>query len=177
MTFSICARTGLVQSPSPGCLHQLQSKGQQSGVCASLQPADGSLWGGWELARDLCQSENHSSFLLDFCLYSSCIVTTVVRSLTSSCSFQVYIEDSLGERIWVDSSHCKNFVDNIQTAFSTKMPPKSMLLQLQTDTGRSGGDISAGIVLYVCTYRFVQVWIQGHWIWLLIITTSCNIGR
>ena len=56
--------------------------------------------------------------------------------------FQVYIEDSLGERIWVDSSHCKNFVDNIQTAFGTKMPPKSMLLQ--TDTSRSAGDLSAG---------------------------------
>ncbi|XP_051995791.1 integrator complex subunit 1 [Xyrauchen texanus] len=55
---------------------------------------------------------------------------------------KVYIEDSLGERIWVDSSHCKTFVDNIQTAFSTKMPPKSMLLQ--TETGRSGGDLSAG---------------------------------
>uniref|UniRef100_A0A8C4SH98 Integrator complex subunit 1 n=1 Tax=Erpetoichthys calabaricus TaxID=27687 RepID=A0A8C4SH98_ERPCA len=55
---------------------------------------------------------------------------------------KVYIEDSLGERIWVDSPHCKNFVDNIQTAFCTKMPPKSMLLQ--TDTGRSGGDLSAG---------------------------------
>uniref|UniRef100_A0A3Q3XEF0 Uncharacterized protein n=1 Tax=Mola mola TaxID=94237 RepID=A0A3Q3XEF0_MOLML len=55
---------------------------------------------------------------------------------------KVYIEDSLGERIWVDSSHCKNFVDNVQTAFGTKMPPKSMLLQ--ADTGRSGGDLSAG---------------------------------
>ncbi|XP_075894687.1 integrator complex subunit 1 isoform X2 [Nelusetta ayraudi] len=55
---------------------------------------------------------------------------------------KVYIEDSLGERIWVDSSHCKNFVDNIQTAFGTRMPPKSMLLQ--ADTGRSGGDLSAG---------------------------------
>ncbi|XP_056609182.1 integrator complex subunit 1 isoform X1 [Triplophysa dalaica] len=55
---------------------------------------------------------------------------------------KVYIEDSLGERIWVDSSHCKTFVDNIQTAFTTTMPPKSMLLQ--TDTGRSGGDLSAG---------------------------------
>lgn len=55
---------------------------------------------------------------------------------------QVYIEDSLGERIWVDSSHCKTFVDNIQTAFNTKMPPKTMLLQ--TETGRSGGDLSAG---------------------------------
>ncbi|XP_063042002.1 integrator complex subunit 1 isoform X2 [Engraulis encrasicolus] len=55
---------------------------------------------------------------------------------------KVYIEDSLGERIWVDSSHCKTFVDNIQTAFGTKMPPKSMLLQ--AETGRSGGDLSAG---------------------------------
>lgn len=55
----------------------------------------------------------------------------------------MYIEDSLGERIWVDSSHCKNFVDNIQTAFGTKMPPKSMLLQ--ADTGRTGGDLSAGM--------------------------------
>lgn len=55
---------------------------------------------------------------------------------------KVYIEDSLGERIWVDSSHCKTFVDNIQTAFTTMMPPKSMLLQ--TETGRSGGDLSAG---------------------------------
>ncbi|RVE69742.1 hypothetical protein OJAV_G00080860 [Oryzias javanicus] len=55
---------------------------------------------------------------------------------------KVYIEDSLGERIWVDSSPCKNFVDNIQTAFGTKMPPKSMLLQ--ADTGRTAGDLSAG---------------------------------
>ncbi|XP_010846181.1 PREDICTED: integrator complex subunit 1-like, partial [Bison bison bison] len=38
---------------------------------------------------------------------------------------KVYIEDSLGERIWVDSPHCRTFVDNIQTAFNTKMPPKS----------------------------------------------------
>uniref|UniRef100_A0A8D0G6X8 Integrator complex subunit 1 n=1 Tax=Sphenodon punctatus TaxID=8508 RepID=A0A8D0G6X8_SPHPU len=55
---------------------------------------------------------------------------------------KVYIEDSLGERIWVDSPHCKTFVDNIQTAFSTKMPPKSMLLH--GEVGRGGGDLSAG---------------------------------
>nr|XP_017511827.2 integrator complex subunit 1 isoform X3 [Manis javanica] len=55
---------------------------------------------------------------------------------------KVYIEDSLGERIWVDSPHCKTFVDNIQTAFNTRMPPKSMLLQ--GEAGRSGGDLSAG---------------------------------
>lgn len=57
-------------------------------------------------------------------------------------SLQVYLEDSLGERIWVDSPHCKTFVDNIQTAFSTKMPPKSILLH--GEVGRSGGDLSAG---------------------------------
>ncbi|XP_007939442.1 integrator complex subunit 1 [Orycteropus afer afer] len=55
---------------------------------------------------------------------------------------KVYIEDSLGERIWVDSPHCKAFVDNIQTAFNTKMPPKSVLLQ--GEAGRGGGDLSAG---------------------------------
>uniref|UniRef100_A0A8B9IJY9 Integrator complex subunit 1 n=1 Tax=Anser cygnoides TaxID=8845 RepID=A0A8B9IJY9_ANSCY len=59
-----------------------------------------------------------------------------------SCDLPVYIEDSLGERIWVDSPHCKTFVDNIQTAFNTKMPPKSMLLH--GEVGRSSGDLSAG---------------------------------
>ncbi|XP_063286495.1 integrator complex subunit 1 [Pelobates fuscus] len=55
---------------------------------------------------------------------------------------KVYIEDSLGERIWVDSPHCKTFVDNIQTAFCTKMPPKSMVLH--GEIGKTGGDLSAG---------------------------------
>lgn len=59
---------------------------------------------------------------------------------------QVYIEDSLGERIWVDSPHCKTFVDNIQTAFNTKMPPKTMLLH--GEVGRSGGDLSAGKMMF-----------------------------
>ncbi|XP_058148461.1 integrator complex subunit 1 isoform X1 [Dasypus novemcinctus] len=55
---------------------------------------------------------------------------------------KVYIEDSLGERVWVDSPHCKAFVDNIQTAFNTKLPPRSTLLQ--GEAGRGGGDLSAG---------------------------------
>ncbi|XP_074651067.1 integrator complex subunit 1-like [Tubulanus polymorphus] len=38
---------------------------------------------------------------------------------------KVYIEDSLGERIWVDREDCQGFVDNIQSAFDTKLPPKS----------------------------------------------------
>lgn len=64
------------------------------------------------------------------------------RQEVQASSSQVYIEDSLGERIWVDSPHCKTFVDNIQTAFNTKMPPKSVLLQ--GEAGRSGGELSAG---------------------------------
>lgn len=42
----------------------------------------------------------------------------------------------------MDSPHCRTFVDNIQTAFNTKMPPKSVLLQ--GEAGRGGGDLSAG---------------------------------
>ncbi|KAG7167447.1 Integrator complex subunit 1-like [Homarus americanus] len=40
---------------------------------------------------------------------------------------RVYMEDSLGERVWVDHEDCKGFVDNIATAFRTKLPPKSLL--------------------------------------------------
>ncbi|KAL7979401.1 hypothetical protein Chor_015425 [Crotalus horridus] len=38
--------------------------------------------------------------------------------------------------------HCKTFVENIQTAFGTKMPPKSILSH--GEVGRGGGDLSAG---------------------------------
>lgn len=104
-----------------------------------MQSADGSIRGGRELARDICQSENAHKTQTYFCHAWALLIIC-----PSDVYFQVYIEDSLGERIWVDSSHCKNFVDNIQTAFGTKMPPKSMLLQ--ADTGRSAGDLSAGMV-------------------------------
>lgn len=53
----------------------------------------------------------------------------------------------------MDSPHCKTFVDNIQTAFNTKMPPKSMLLH--GEVGRSGGDLSAGKMFGKCGYRGV----------------------
>ena len=35
---------------------------------------------------------------------------------------KVYIEDAVGERVWVDHPDCKGFVENICTAFETKMP-------------------------------------------------------
>lgn len=42
---------------------------------------------------------------------------------------EAYIEDSLGARAWVDNDACKAFVNNIMTAFNTRMPPKSLLSQ------------------------------------------------
>lgn len=38
-----------------------------------------------------------------------------------------YIDDAINERVWVDYDDCSAFVENICTAFNTKIPPKSML--------------------------------------------------
>ena len=54
---------------------------------------------------------------------------------------QVYLEDALGERVWVDRQDCKLFVDNLLTAFNTKIPPSSML---QSEVGKSDQTASAG---------------------------------
>lgn len=40
---------------------------------------------------------------------------------------QLYIEDALGERVWVDHEECKGFTDNILTGFNTRHPPKSVI--------------------------------------------------
>uniref|UniRef100_A0A336KFD9 CSON009829 protein n=1 Tax=Culicoides sonorensis TaxID=179676 RepID=A0A336KFD9_CULSO len=40
---------------------------------------------------------------------------------------KIYIEDAINERIWVDNEDCSVFVENIISAFGTKIPPKSML--------------------------------------------------
>ncbi|XP_025095936.1 integrator complex subunit 1-like isoform X2 [Pomacea canaliculata] len=41
---------------------------------------------------------------------------------------KMYIDDSLGERVWVDREDCKGFVENIQTAFRTKASPRCLLV-------------------------------------------------
>lgn len=38
-----------------------------------------------------------------------------------------YIEDAINERVWCDFADCSSFVENICTAFGTKIPPKSIL--------------------------------------------------
>ncbi|GFN78406.1 integrator complex subunit 1, partial [Plakobranchus ocellatus] len=41
---------------------------------------------------------------------------------------KVFVEDSLGERVWVDREDCRSFVENIMTAFGTKRSPKHLLM-------------------------------------------------
>ena len=36
---------------------------------------------------------------------------------------KVYIDDAMGERLWVDHPECRQFVENILTAFNTILPP------------------------------------------------------
>ena len=38
---------------------------------------------------------------------------------------RIYIEDAMGERVWVDHPESKYFVDNICTAFDTKLPSQT----------------------------------------------------
>ncbi|XP_077980803.1 integrator complex subunit 1-like [Glandiceps talaboti] len=54
---------------------------------------------------------------------------------------RVYVEDSLGERVWVDNPKCAEFVQNIQTAFATKVPKKGGVLY-SLEGQRQGGSTS-----------------------------------
>lgn len=52
---------------------------------------------------------------------------------------RAYVDDSLGERNWVDSVACKEFVDNVRTAFYTKPIPtvQQQTIQQQQQTNPS----------------------------------------
>jgi integrator complex subunit 1 len=53
-----------------------------------------------------------------------------------NCVTQVYIDDALGERVWVDRADCKGFVDNIVTAFNTNAPTGGISsLEVKTEPG------------------------------------------
>lgn len=38
---------------------------------------------------------------------------------------QLYVEDSLGDRVWVDQEDCQGFVNNVQTALGSRLPPQN----------------------------------------------------
>lgn len=40
---------------------------------------------------------------------------------------KLYIDDAVNERVWIDNDDCSAFVENICTAFGTKIPSKSLL--------------------------------------------------
>ncbi|XP_046854864.1 integrator complex subunit 1-like [Xenia sp. Carnegie-2017] len=46
---------------------------------------------------------------------------------------KVYVEDSLGDRIWVENERCRLFVENLLTAFETKLPPRTVVGQTATE--------------------------------------------
>ena len=52
---------------------------------------------------------------------------------------KIFIEDSIGERVWVDREECQGFVENILTAFNTKVPSRNILQQESAVTGSSSG--------------------------------------
>lgn len=54
---------------------------------------------------------------------------------------RIYMDDAINERVWVDLEECGYFVDNICTAFGTRMPPKSMLVSDMNPAG--GGAVSS----------------------------------
>lgn len=37
--------------------------------------------------------------------------------------YKVFIEDSMGERLWVDNEECRYFIDNIKASFNTRPSP------------------------------------------------------
>ena len=49
------------------------------------------------------------------------------------------MDDSLGERLWVDRCDCKAFVENIQTAFGTKLPHITMVASETAAKAESAG--------------------------------------
>ena len=51
---------------------------------------------------------------------------------------KVYVEDALGDRVWVDNEHCRSFVENIWTAFGTKTVPRSLARQHSDPLGKQG---------------------------------------
>jgi integrator complex subunit 1 len=57
---------------------------------------------------------------------------------------KVFIEDSIGERVWVDREECQGFVENILTAFNTRLPPRNLLQQDGAAGSTAPGSSSTG---------------------------------
>lgn len=56
---------------------------------------------------------------------------------------KVYVEDSLGDRNWVDHPHCSKFVGNVCTAFGTVPIPKENKSDSGEDSEKKADDVAA----------------------------------
>ncbi len=75
------------------------------------------------LASSVAQQQNSTSIQPTICniihfLYEN-------ESSWPDIFVKAYVDDSLGERSWIDNPQCKEFTDNIKTAFQTKSIPYS----------------------------------------------------
>lgn len=73
--------------------------------------------------------------LVSVCMCSILVAAFIEEENWPDEFVKVYIEDSLGDRVWIDRADCKGFVDNIITAFNTNLPPKSLLQSEPTQSG------------------------------------------
>ncbi|XP_056018068.1 integrator complex subunit 1-like isoform X2 [Ostrea edulis] len=81
------------------------------------------------------------------CLVSVCACSVLMAAFAKEENWpddfvKVFVEDSLGERVWVDRADCKAFVDNIITAFNTNLPAKSAISVEQTSAKEQSGTAS-----------------------------------
>ncbi|XP_061168184.1 integrator complex subunit 1-like [Saccostrea echinata] len=81
------------------------------------------------------------------CLVSVCACSVLMAAFSKEDNWpddfvKVFVEDSLGERVWVDRADCKAFVDNIITAFNTNLPAKSAMAVEQSSAKEQSGTAS-----------------------------------
>jgi len=67
---------------------------------------------------------------------------------------QVYMDDSLGDRIWVDRVDCQAFVENVQTAFGTRLPSVNMLA---SETGVKPESACKSELMHALGFRYLLV--------------------
>ena len=101
----------------------------------SLAKSQPKLFSGSELVKDALCSLLKRDVRESFKSKGNCLVSVMAANVLYS-AFQdiapwpesflrVYIEDAMGERVWVDQAECKLFTDNILTAFNTILPPSA----------------------------------------------------
>ena len=59
------------------------------------------------------------------------------------------MEDSLGDRTWIENEKCRTFVENLLTAFDTKLPPRSVAHSAGDGTKESSEGFGFSKIVFV----------------------------